>query len=362
MARIALYYPHWGVINPRFMFDALLYWDRLACIVPYQGFTPGAGWPLDLQRECDRLHDSYVTGLAPTPAVKERVHDRLEQLLDRDPPSWCRPENLAPSLQSALAMRKVSSRTIDMLTMRGWLARQGDDEALISRAAAGLLLGAFAEEMASDTMPPVTDERETFRAACNTLLRELEAKQGIGDTAGGAFRAIGPTEDHEAPQIVLVLAIITKLGIGDGAVSVRALKRLHDLCQDTGFAEQREKFRAKVDNYVVELRERPSVEHGPLRDHWDQELANDRRALKRELRTAGIEAIVEKEGLVATGIATAVGAGTFAAAGPLGLAVGIGLAGAHIADRVRRRRAEISGRHWTSWLDAVSSPTRYRFV
>lgn len=360
MPRVALYYPHWGISDPRFMFDALLYWDRLACIVPYEGFEPSAHWPDDLQREAAELHEAFVTGVAPTPEIKGRVHDRLEALLATEAPAWCRAENLVPSSAAVLAVRKVSSRTINMLSEGGWLASGQDDLALVSRAASGLLLGALAEEMASETMPAVTDEPATFRATCNTLLRELQARQGIVGSDTGGFRSLGPSGDEQASEMALVLAGITQLGIGDGMIEPKMLRRLRALCLDSGFREQRERFRAQVDGYISELRERPLIEHGPLRAHWELELDGDRRALKRELRAAGIESIVEKEGLVATGIAALAGAGASAAAGPAGVLIGVGLATAAIADRVQKRRNEVKEEHWTSWLVAAASPNRTR--
>jgi hypothetical protein len=278
----------------------------------------------------------------------------LEKLLDTDPPTWALPENLAPSLRSVLAVRKVSSRTTEMLTERRWLARQGDDYGLISRAAAGLLLGAFAAEIGSETMPPVTDEPETFRAACNGLLRELQARQGISVDVEGDFRTVGETDDGQGWETAILLARIGKLG-SDGVIDAKTLRRLHDLCQDSGFAEQRERFRGQVDNYLAELREHPVTEHAVLQAHWEMELEGDRKALKRELRAASIGSVVEKEGLVATGLAAVAGTGAYSAAGPAGLVVGIGLAGAAISDRIRARRTEVREKHWTSWLDLASA-------
>lgn len=340
------------------MFDALLYWDRLVCIVPHEEFPCRAWWPDDMQREADRFHERFVTGIAPTEDVKDRVHDRLRTLLAREPPAWCRAENLIPSRDAVLAVRKVSPRTLDMLTEHGWLVDQGDELGLISRAASGLLLSALAEEMATETMPAVTNEPATFRAACNSLLSELESQQGIGGSNPEEFHLLGPAPDGHAPELAIVLARITKLGIAQGSTNRTMLGRLYTLCSDSGFDEQREQFRDRVDEYVAELRQRPALEHKAVHDHWAVEMARDRKALKRELRAAGIEAIVEKEGILATGIAAAAGTGVFAAAGPVGLLVGVGIAAAGLAGRVRKKRIEIREGRWTSWLAAAGGPAR----
>jgi hypothetical protein len=350
MAQMALYYPHWGIEDPRFMFDALLYWDRLTCIVPYEEFPCRAGWPNGMQREADQFHESFVTGIVPSDEVKEKVHDRLEAFLTSEPPAWCQAENLAPSQAAVIGVRKLSPRTLDMLTEHGWLVEQEEDRALISRAASGLLLSTLAEEMASETMPAVTNEPATFRASCNGLLGELRSQQGIGGSELNEFRLLGLTPDDHSSELAIVLAKISRLGVAAGPIEPKMLKSLHKLCLDSGYDEQRARFREHVDEYVADLRHRPALEHRAIHDHWEVELARDRETLRRELRAARIEAIVEKEGILATGIAAAAGAGTFAAAGPIGLVVGIGVAGAGIAGRMRKRRAEIREGRWTSWL------------
>jgi hypothetical protein len=359
MTQAALYYPHWGIGNPRFLFEALLYWDRLACIVPDREFRPRARLGGELQKGVDLLHESFVTGLAPTDEVKERVHRRLEGLLDTQPPEWCRADSLTPSRDAVIAMKKMHRETVLMLRERGWmLVRDGDEEfGLISGAASGLVLGAIAEEMASDTMPAVTDEPASFKATCNGLLRELQSQQGIEVSREGDCYLLEPTFRYET-ELGVVLARITKLGIVDEGIEPGMFERLHRLRLDSGFNEQRELFRARVDRYVAELRERSPGEHPAIHDHWAVELASDREGLQKELRAAGIEGLTEKEGWVATGLAAVAGAGSFAAfaaAGPAVLVIGLGLAGYGIVDRVRRRRKAVRDRHWTSWLAAASN-------
>lgn len=354
VARLALYYPSWGIGSPRFMVDALLYWDRLACIVPFDGFRPNASWPDGLQRESDQLHEQFVSGIAPSDELKDQLHDRLQSLLVTEAPPWCRAKHLVPSDAAVLAVRKVSSRTLDLLSDGGWLAPRDEDTAVISRAAAGLLLGTLADEMASNTMPPVTDDARTFRAACNALLRDVQARQGVGGSSLANFHAVGPVAEDEAPELAVVLARVSRLSV-NGPITPRALRRIRELREDSGFNEQRERFCSAVDRYVSELQNRPPLEHGPLHAHWEAELAKDRQALKAELRSAGLHAVFEKEGLMATGFSIGAGAGAAAAIGPAGVIVGIGLEGYAISTHVRAKRREIRDRHWSSWLVAAST-------
>ena len=38
MPNHALFYPEWNISEPVFLGESLLYWDRLACIVPFRDF------------------------------------------------------------------------------------------------------------------------------------------------------------------------------------------------------------------------------------------------------------------------------------------------------------------------------------
>ncbi len=360
MTHSALYYPGWGIDDPHFMFESLLYWDRLACIVPYDEFRPNAYWRGGFGREAESLHDRFVTGLAPSEEDKEHAHHRLEQLLSTEPPDWCLPENLAPDNESVLAVRKVSPRTITMLERHGWLAHRGDDsQVVIARAAAGVLLGALVAEMASRTMPAITDNATVFRSTCNGLLMELQSQRGIGESRRGEFEEVGLVGEAVDSDLAIVLARIVKLGIEEGELTPAMLTKLAALREDSGFNEQRERFCGEVDRYVEELRDCPVREHKVLHEHWEHELAKDREGLKRELRSAGIRSILDKEGVLATAVGAAAGAGVLAAAGPVGLVIGVGIAAAGIVDSARRRRAEVIEKHWTSWLAAAARPSAF---
>jgi hypothetical protein len=352
----ALYYPHWGVANPRFLFEALLYWDQLACIVPYEEFRPRGYAPGELQHGVELMHESFVTGLAPTEAQKASVHDTLKELLDFPAPDRWRMEDFAPSGDAVIAMRKLSPDTVRMLIEHSWMLAGDELSGWMPEAVAGLVLGAIAREMSSDTMPPVTDERQTFKATCNGLLRELQARQGIGVSPGGDYYPLGGDRLDPGADVALVLARITKLGIHDEGITPGMFERLHRLRLDTGFNEQRKRFREQVDCYVADLREHPITEHRLIHAHWATVLASDRESLRRELEKAGIQSLTEREGWLATGIAIAAGTGSFAAmaGAPPVLLIGVGLLAAYaITDRLRKRRNELKDGHWTSWLAAA---------
>lgn len=113
MSHRALYYPEWGIADPSFLFDVLLYWDSLTCIVPIEQFRPTANWPREVRSEMGALHEAYVHGWAPTKQEKDAVEKRLTWLAESDPPAWCRPENLQPKQAVVVSAYKFPTRTLE---------------------------------------------------------------------------------------------------------------------------------------------------------------------------------------------------------------------------------------------------------
>ena len=86
----ALYYPTWTIDDPVFLFEALLYWDRLACIVPHERFPfhPSGSTP-DLRKAMAEAHEQFVSRIVPTDEQKRAAHTRIEVFADREAPEWC---------------------------------------------------------------------------------------------------------------------------------------------------------------------------------------------------------------------------------------------------------------------------------
>jgi hypothetical protein len=347
----ALYYPTWAIADPRFLFESLLYWERLVCIAPYSGFQPRVHIRGELGPPVDALHERFVSGMAPTDEQRELVHAQVEELLGRPAPTWCRPERLDAGRLAGVATEKLGHKTAELLISRGW-GRPGADSMIeMWDAAAGVVMNEFVEVMSSEQMRPVTSDARRFRALCNTFLWQLDAPKGLAEGSGGVPDALG---DDDA---AFVLARISRLALGDRPVTAKDLNRLLRLREDGGFEEVRARYCSKVDEYLVELQQaRNSEERGVVHDTWRERLRSDRKALKRELRDAHIEALVEKDGLVATVVSVVAGSAAFAAAGPVGVAIGLALAGAGIARNIRARRREAFAQHWTSWLFAAQPP------
>lgn len=168
-------------------------------------------------REVDR----YVTGLVPQPAQKAAVHHRLELLMERIPPDRFRPERLAAEQQFILYHQKLAPDTHKMLIDSGWARSSGEDQTVIASAVGNVILGALADECSHpQALPKLTADLGSFNASCETLLLELEAKEGL--SAAGSPAGVAGTADDDEDPLSFVVAAITRIGLSGGHVSGRS--------------------------------------------------------------------------------------------------------------------------------------------
>jgi hypothetical protein len=351
----ALYYPEWGIADPALLFESLLYWDRIACIVPYSGFRPAAGGAdAEILRASKELHEKFVTGLLPSPEQQQAAHGRIAALIDQPAPEWYRPENLRTEQKTLISALKMTKQTEELLETHGWIGSvPSGQERLheISIAATDLVLAAIVEEFTSETLAPFTGDPMAYAATCNALLQELQAIKGLAPDGEGERVAVG----DRGGDALLVTSFL-RLGVPRGQVTARMLNRLSHLRDDSDFEGQRTQFCEKVDDFVAQIRGAPDAERVLVYDTWKHDLTRERQALQRDLRRAGLDTIIEKESLVGLFITGGTGALAASALGPIGLAIGIGLVGARMAVAWRKRRHQVTQEHWSSYLFSLERP------
>jgi hypothetical protein len=363
MSHRALYYPEWGVPNATFLFEALLYWNSLTCIIPFEDFVPHAAWSREVRREMAALHESYVHGWVPSEDERREVHRRMQWFAESDPPAWCRPENLQPSHAAVMSAYKFDPKTIRLLQQRGWAREVADDPRrlqMMSDAAANLFMATLAQVCSSHAMPPLTNDPGSYVAGCNRLLAELGARTGLATRARRDRRAESDTHrTTDGPdEAEFVLASIRRLALGR-QVTVRDLRRLHDLRSKDDYNGLREAFCDRIDRYLEETRRATGAERAAVAADFENEFKRDRRALRRDLRLAGLDVLVNKETLV--GILTGGGvqaAGVLAGHPTAAIGIGVATAAGGLVHGLRRRREEIVDDHWSSWLFAVQRRPR----
>ena len=61
MLNHALFYPDWDISDPVFLAESLLYWDQLACIVPFLNFSVQPSHPdEEMRKALAEAHEKYV--------------------------------------------------------------------------------------------------------------------------------------------------------------------------------------------------------------------------------------------------------------------------------------------------------------
>jgi hypothetical protein len=353
MPQAALYYPEWSVADPEFLFESLLYWDRLAVMSPGNEFPRlrlrERSLEPELYEAVGALNDAFVSAVVPNKEQQEAVHERLRLVFEHKPPEWCRPENLTPERSAHFSIWKFSQETSELLAELGWILDE-DKEAdelrmkTVDLAVYNILLGGLAAECSSPSLPMITHDPGSFRATCNTLLLELGAPSGLS-----AQTPVLASRDEDS---AFTLSSVARLGSGKRKVSAKDLQRLYKLRMDDGFDAQRQAFRKRTDAYLDELRAAPVNERQLLVDDWRLELERDRTGLKRELRRAGFRTIIDKEGVVA--LVLSGGASTIL--GPLGAAIGFSASAARVLFSARQARRDVLEQHWSSWLFSLEKP------
>jgi len=343
----ALYYPEWGISDPLFLAESLLYWDRLGCIVPDPDFRPNP-WHKDQEvlAVLQEANDRFVTPLVPTPEQKARAHERIKTFAEHEPPAWCRPKNLAPLHRTIFSAYKFAPETVQLLRDHGWITQFPQPNKLeiqlIADAAADLVIGALADECSSSSMPPVTDDPGSFSSNCNLVLTELGAQHGISFKKAGVVRP-----GQEQSDFSLLLMKIPHLSLEQDRFDIEMLRRVLAAREDPEIDGRRKAFQRKVDEYLQRMRAVEAPEMSVMADEFRDELNADLELLKRELRRAGLGALVSKEGIVATVAAALKGI-------TLDLGIALGLVGELFSYRTKRREA--FEKHWSSWIFSLEAP------
>jgi hypothetical protein len=351
MSRRALYYPSAHIANPLFLFNTLLYWDKVACIVPFSGFRSSSSFSdHEMSAVMHELHDRLVDQIAPTPAQQGEVRERISAFASRPPPSWCRAENLRLSRKYIIYVEKLGWESAQLLESSGWGQFHRDDGeggVLVDASVGAVIMSAFADACTSDAFTKITNDPGGFVANCNLLLDELGSEHGL--SLGSAPPLPQPPTGQAAGDLGLLFANVPMLMGSKEGLNATVLRRLLLARQDPETDARRHAFCDKVDKYLADLRCAKPEEKRIIVEHFNDALDQDRKLLKTHLRRFGIENLSAKDSLIA------VGAGTLAALAathPVYGAIGAGALSVLVGGlaRLPQARANVLDKHWSSWL------------
>jgi len=335
MPRCALFYPEWSINDPRFLFESLLYWDRLGCIVPDDNFKPWH-WVSAEDEEMTKVlaaaNERFVTPYVMTAEQKARAHRRIAEFAIHRAPSHLRPECLKSRDRSLMSARKLADASVELLQKNKWMRESGrNDMNQISSAAGDLVMAALASECGSLEMPPITDDPAGFAASCDLVLDELGISRGM---------AVSQEKAPSAEDLSLLLESIPRLALEDGRVDHQRLRKLIDAREEPDIAGLRDNFRDKVDEFLAALRTAEEPARQQIRDAFRDAVTVDLESLSTSLRLAGLGTLITVPGVVAVLLGFSVP--------PIAVVGGL-IAGFFAHKKARRENLE---KRWSSWLFA----------
>lgn len=335
----ALYYPSWTLRDPISYAEFLMYWDRLTFMTPYKK------WGFDVYHEDDDVermlrdaHEEYALPHVPTKEEKKRCHELLKNLMESGEVKLEKYVEVIDEKSYQIHANKIDYVTVRMLEHQNVMKHYFGKQYKVSAASGRIVMAVLAHCCSSEGLPAVTRDDNQYKLHMLSLADSVEV--AVNDTEG---RNVTTKED--AFTILINRIKIPGLESNDP----RLLKKVLVARKKDDVNGYRKAFQEKVGAYCIRLENSGSVaETRDILCDFNAELENDRNALIKELKLAGVDAVISKDGMLA-----------LIAGGILSLAsLGLGAAlAATIEFRAyQKARKEVLGNNWTSWLYNVQHP------
>lgn len=368
----AIYYPHTAVRDENFLKHALLYWDEIEYIAPFEDFNALPRYP----GEASRVLSQFLKPRVPTNQEKERAHREIMKLVEGDLPAWLQVDRTSePDEHRTYSMfrDKLLPETWRELEHRGVVqfSRHGNLADYVSHTYLGFTLMAILAKSCAGTLKhTVTDRADAY----GSFLKHLEFLSGADDVradpldpaSAGTYRRWldvldvkrWQQEDSEREQLVSITLEV----IDAGSLSVDALVRLRT--DKTALAaELRKNYGAAVEEYVDKLSTPGLLDTDALtlREEFRRKMTRDMNRLYEELRPVGRKTLLSKEVAVALA-APLIGATVLTSSG-IGSLLGGGLAiGAlgKLRTEYRSARDAVFAKHPMAFLYAAQRVRLYK--
>jgi hypothetical protein len=342
----ALYFPHTTIRSPSLLRESLLLWDRVATIVPWEGWEPAQ----DLPPAYVRAQELVVTPRVPSHEEQLAVHETVAALVGQGLPNWLLdishlPSGLDLTGSYGIYGKKFLPETWQLLEDAS-LARVrefGRRDYDVPRGVGLLLLAAIAEECAGQRFERITDQQLAYSCLTNWLAA----------CSGGVPLPKVQKSDLERDRERLVSISVSQVST-DGVPIERlvALREEEVKRPGSGLFEFRANYRKRIDECLSTLgaTTKPS-DHQEILAHFEQSMASDLANLRTELRLEKGKLGFNRDVIVGL----VVGAGVVVPSLPEALQVPVasvlGIAGIAkgYADYLTARRKVLTG-HPMSWL------------
>lgn len=337
--RSALYYPHTRIQTEQLLKRALLLWDYIYVITPWQGYQP--------YYELPRFAEAFsIIGRChyPSDDEKQLVHGLVADFLDRPLPAAF---SYSPANDDQetydIYPQKLLPDTVTMLEQRGMSLPLGRRNMRASAATGLTLMNILADCCAGDTLARVTDEGHAYANLAGLFVEDPD-----GDL----------TLDQAREQLIpLSINVVNVDGFSlEALIGLRA--REEAAAEGSQIRDLRHRFVEKIENQAKHLvKAGSSLAREAIEQEFRRDMQDDYRDLQDALRAKGVQTIGTKEVLGATlfglgAIATAIFAPPVAIAGAASAVEGIISVGGLISAKSKwaEERKKILKEHPTAYL------------
>jgi hypothetical protein len=287
--RSALYYPHTKIKSTELFKTALLLWDRITVIAPWDHYIPNYDDPIAAEAFA-------IVGKShhPSNEEKKRVHTLVEDFLSRPLPQAFFYSSSADEYNSYdIYPQKMLSETVDMLQESGMSVAEGRRNMRASAVTGLSLMNILADCCAGKTLARITDEGAAYASLAGLFLDSQADEQ-----------AVNQARDRLLPMSLKVVDLNCELE------NLVDLRRREEASAD-GFKIRslRHHFVDRLEDHARRLATAESdLARTTLEEEFDTEMQDDYRHLREALKTKAKQVIGTKEivtAVVAVGAAAA---------------------------------------------------------
>lgn len=272
----AIYYPHTTPVSSDILRTALLLWDEVEFIVPWEGFVPD-----HVDREVAEIVELIGRQAVPSEEAKRLAHERIEEFATQQLPDRFRYRIPDPGWNSPFVYaRKLLPETWEMLHELQ-LTGGSDGRASPLRDETGLILMSILTDCcAGQQKARITDRADAYGKLSNLLLRDEK----------------GSSHDQSLQHCVVpvTLGIINadKVPLSE-LIDFR--KREAKAASDD-LRRLRQRYRARLEAHIASLAATTSAgDARELQRMFQQEMRDDLADLKADLRLSRREMLTSKD-------------------------------------------------------------------
>ena len=340
----AVYYPHTAPVGANVMRTALLLWDEIEFIVPWQGFRPQHERS-DIQAAIDMIGRFHV----PSDAQKRDAHARVEEFATGALPKAFFYQEKTSGEEGYMFAGKLMPETWLMLSELGLRGSEDGEQYRLEDAMGLTLMSIVADCCAGETKARVTDRTLAYQKLNGILLDTDDLTQA-------------DTERVALVPIVLSLVDATSLPLS----SLIEMRRREASRGGRHLPRLRARLRDRLERQASQIAglER-AADAAELKRQLEIELEDDLGALRHELQMAKGEALLSRDVVVTAAVGALAAGGRIAdvwggtaAAVTGGLSLAAGLMGARL--KYAKERRTILERHPMAYMleiaDALPAP------